>query len=364
MVQSTLMYATYLNVPCTVHDTTYITLTDIVSNIIFGTVINAIYDTTIVSISGPLWLPDTVFMNIVNCPPHQIKSLFQSPRRGFGIIILSHQKYFFTIQIKKVSLHFNNSQNNVISNAMILQEIYEKLSLTDDCLIHPATDSDWKKKVSLPSRLLHLIENNEILKTLDSFFCFDNKPLILFFVGCDNKQALHRAIWNLNESPIVIVIENNAVEIYNGYNLNKASGLLEYIGGEDKLSDFTYFKLVTGKTWEKYQDELSNKNRVDYLLLNNIGVAQNRLKNDGIDQITANALIGKIIFIRYLIDRKVRLHFNRNSKYWSNEDLCELLNDKKSFGRFYNILKILKKDLMGICLKSQKRILIKSQNNP
>lgn len=233
---------------------------------------------------------------------------------------------------------------------MNLQEIYKRLELTDDCLIH-LSDPEWKSKVSFPSRLLRLLESNDILKTLDAFFCFDNKPLILFFAGCNDKKVLHKAVWNLNESPIVIVIENNAVEIYNGYRLDKESGLLESIGGEEKLSDFSYFELVTGKTWGKYQKELSHKNRVDYHLLENIEDAQKKLEEDGVAQKTANALLGKIIFIRYLIDRKVCLHFNDVPKYWSNDDLCELLTDKQEFWSFIQYLEDSEKGFNGDMFK-------------
>ena len=237
---------------------------------------------------------------------------------------------------------------------MNLQDIYLRLNLNGDCLIHPSLDSDWKHKVSFPSRLLRLLESNDILKTLDAFFCFDNKPLILFFAGCDDKMALHKAVWNLNESPIIIVIENNAVEIYNGYRLDKESGLLESIGGEEKLSDFSYFELVTGKTWEKYQKELSHKNRVDYHLLKNIEAAQKKLEEDGIEQIVANALLGKVIFIRYLIDRKVRLHFNNTHKYWCNDDLCTLLTDKQKFWSFIQYLEDPEKGFNGDMFKITK----------
>lgn len=237
---------------------------------------------------------------------------------------------------------------------MNLQEIYKKLKLTDDCLIRPSSDPDWRSKVSFPSRLMHLLENNDLLKTLDAFFCFDNKPLILFFAGYNDKKALHKAIWNLNEAPIVIVIENNAVEIYNGYNLNKETELLERIGGADNLSDFTYFELVTGKTWEKYQKELSHKNRVDYRLLGNIEETQKKLESDGINQETANALLGKIIFIRYLIDRRVRLHFNNIPKYWTNNDLCNLLKSKHDFWSFLQYLENPEKGFNGDMFKMTK----------
>lgn len=219
---------------------------------------------------------------------------------------------------------------------MILNEIYKRLELADDCLVR-LSDPNWKNKVSFPSRIYRLLETNDLLKDMDAFFYFDNKPLILFFNGTKDKQALHRAIWNFNESPIVIIVENNAVEIYNGFSFNKTNKLLNHIGGNDDLDNFKYFQLVTGKTWEIYQTEISHRNRVDYKLLENINAAQDLLKGLKLSQSLANALIGKIIFYRYLIDRKVRLNYN-GKELWTNEDLCDCLADKNNFISFVSYL--------------------------
>ncbi|MBQ6100690.1 MAG: N-6 DNA methylase [Bacteroidales bacterium] len=218
---------------------------------------------------------------------------------------------------------------------MNLQEIYTKLKLTEDSLIRVSADKNWQKKVALPSRIYRLLEKNDLLKTLDAFFCFDNKPLILFFnfENSNRKQELHKAIWNFNESPIAIIVENNAVEIFNGFSIDENTKLLHSIGGVEKLDDFTYFELVTGKTWEKYQKDLSHKNRVDYKLLENIEAAQGLMMNLGLSQTLVNALIGKIIFYRYLIDRKVKLNYQGKER-WDNRDLCECLANKDSFFAF------------------------------
>jgi len=197
------------------------------------------------------------------------------------------------------------------------------------------SDTNWRSKVSLPSRIYRLLEKNDLLRTLDAFFCFDNKPLILFFNLKDRnkKKELHKAIWNFNESPIAIIVENNAVEIFNGFSIDENTKLLKSLGTADKLNDFTYFELVTGKTWEKYQNELSHKNRVDYKLLGNIETAQGLMIKQGLSQTLVNALIGKIIFYRYLIDRKVRLNYLGKER-WNNRDLCECLANKDSFLAF------------------------------
>ena len=135
---------------------------------------------------------------------------------------------------------------------MTLQYIYERLGLADStgCLIK-LSDSSWEDKVSFPSRILRLLKKNELLSTLDAFFCFDNKPLILFFNNPADKKSLHQTMWNFNESPIAIIVENDAVEIFNGFAIDDNTKLLKSLGGVERLDDFTYFELVTGKTWEK-----------------------------------------------------------------------------------------------------------------
>lgn len=219
---------------------------------------------------------------------------------------------------------------------MTLQQIYNRLKLTEDkgCLVR-LSDNDWDKKVDLPSRVLRLLKKNEKLKTLDAFFCFDKKPLVLFFENPDEnkKQELHQAIWNFNESPIAIIVRKNVVEIFNGFAIDENTKLLKLIGGEERLDDFTYFKLVTGKTWEQYTNEINHKSRVDYRLLNNIAVAQDLLKKQNLSQVTANALLGKIIFFRYLIDRHIRLNF-KGKVMWTNDDLCKCLKNINEFHAF------------------------------
>ncbi|MDR0828764.1 MAG: hypothetical protein LBN95_01440, partial [Prevotellaceae bacterium] len=181
----------------------------------------------------------------------------------------------------------------------------------------------------------------------DALFCFDNKPLILFFENPKNKSALHRKVWNFNEIPVVIVVENGNVDIFNGFNLLKEE-ILKRIGGTEKLTDFTYFQLVTGKTWENYEQELNYKNRVDYKLLSNIQDARTAIidkfpqtNDEETKKLYAkitNALLGKIIFVRYLIDRKVELNFEERAKVWTNDDLCELLRNPDKVVAFFKYL--------------------------
>ena len=176
----------------------------------------------------------------------------------------------------------------------------------------------------------------------DAFFCIDNKPFILFFENLGNKKNKKlKEIWNFNESPIIIISEGDSVEIYNGFEYIFEKDTLKLFGKEEKLNDFSYFELVTGKTWEKYKNSFDFKNRIDHYLLKNIKAARERLISQSLSQELTNSLIGKVIFVRYLIDRGIALNFEKEeeSRKWSNAEFCNLLLDKNKVKAFFKYLK-------------------------
>lgn len=226
-----------------------------------------------------------------------------------------------------------------------IEEIFSKLGLNKDNGLfylekveggYPIDRNPWKTETSFPNRVKRLIER-KIEPT--AFFCFDNKPIILFFDNPANKATLHEAIWNFNECPVAIIIENDSVEIFNGFHYLKDSKSLEKLGESNKLNDFSYFELVTGRTWEQYKEHLDYKNRVDYHLLQNIKDARQILVgNDEKRAKLVNALLGKVIFVRYLIDRKVKMRFDGKLRPWSNQEFCKLLDDHQQIEQFFEYL--------------------------
>ena len=174
----------------------------------------------------------------------------------------------------------------------------------------------------------------------EAFFCINNKPIVLFYDSPQNKEELFKAIWNFNESPVVIINEPNTVDIFNGLSYLKKEKTLKKLEEESNLNAFSYFELVTGKTWQTYENKLKYKNRVDYKLLENIKDARKLLiKEYNVDSSLSNALIGKCIFIRYMIDRNVRIKFNGALRAWTNDEFCELLEDKDQTIQFLKNLK-------------------------
>lgn len=217
-----------------------------------------------------------------------------------------------------------------------LHQIFEKLHLTRDNGLFITTDNEWQGLFS--NRIERLIKSTI---QPDAFFCIDNKPFILFFENLSSKKDKLKEIWNFNESPIVIISEGDSLEIYNGFEYLTSEESLRLFGSFEKLDDFSYFELVTGKTWEKYSAYFSYNNRIDHYLLKNIKEARNRLISVGMSPRLANSLLGKIIFVRYLIDRKVKLDFEREgqSRNWTNSEFCELLLNKNKVKQFFLYLK-------------------------
>jgi hypothetical protein len=226
-----------------------------------------------------------------------------------------------------------------------LNDVFQKLGLNSSNGLYFFQD-EWADQVKFSDYIKRIFEKK--LKPT-AFFCFDSKPLILFFENPPDNKDLHRKIWNFNGAPIIIIVKDAVVEIFNGFKLSdQNNGFLDQIGGNEVLNDFTYFELVTGKTWEKYQEKLRYENRVDYMLLSNIRGARQLMldkfptpgdkEEEKLYTKITNALLGKIIFTRYLIDRGVKLQFENNHKSWSNADLCNLLKNHKKTKQFFDYL--------------------------
>ncbi len=217
-----------------------------------------------------------------------------------------------------------------------LTQIFEKLNLSKENGLFIANE---QRERLFSNRVERLLENTI---RPDAFFCIDNRPFILFFedLGSEKKEKL-KNIWNFNESPIVIIAEQDSVEIYNGFKYLTEKDTLDLFGNREKLNDFNYFELVTGKTWEKYEKDFNSKNRIDFHLLKNIKSARDILIAQSLSQELTNSLIGKVIFVRYLIDREIKLNFEQKgkSRKWTNQEFCDLLSNKNQVKKFFKYLK-------------------------
>jgi len=207
--------------------------------------------------------------------------------------------------------------------------LFDRLGFNRQNGLHFFTENKWKNK--FPKRVEEVIEYK--LKPY-AIYELNNEPFILFFED-RQKPEVHKWCWNVNSSPIIIIEEENQIKIYNGFSFDNKKKLLHLLLEDDKkLDDFNYLNLVSGKFLEKYGSQFKETNRVDYNLLENIEAARNILIDEHqLEPPVVNNLIGRLLFTRYLIDRRVKID---KYDYLSRSDLLKiLLNRNETYKLFY-----------------------------
>ncbi len=192
------------------------------------------------------------------------------------------------------------------------------------------------KTQSFPQRMIRSLK--EVAP--DKIFEFNKKPLILYFKITKEltKDEIFRRYWNFAEAPIIFIETDSEIEIYNGFEYILENGKPAPL--ELNTDNLNYYSLISGEYFNNNTFKSSNR-RLDTTLLQNIKDARALLieildcaNSDNI----ANALLGRILFIRYLIDRKIELYYNNKKQIVTNSDLKDILSDKKRTYQFFKDL--------------------------
>ncbi|GLB52775.1 type I endonuclease-methyltransferase fusion protein [Neptunitalea chrysea] len=157
----------------------------------------------------------------------------------------------------------------------------------------------------------------------DAVYVFNSQPLILFF-DLANRDAnfdldsLYKKVWSFDSTSIIFIIKDSGIEVFNALHYIKSKSLnsLEKIdlSHEEIVNLFNLWELESGKTWEWFQNEFiykkrgrNHSKRVNERLFSNIKQVREDLKSRNLSENEANSLILRLIFIRYLIDRKIKI---------------------------------------------------------
>ncbi len=200
--------------------------------------------------------------------------------------------------------------------------------------------------------------SHEIQKKLeiiqpDAYYVFNNQPFILFFDLSNEKNRqreddIHKRVWSFDYSPLIFIIKENEEKIFNAFSYNKKTERLkeiEFEDGESKDELFSFWNLQSGATWKwiqekKYKDSVS-KRRVNQKLFDNIKEVREKLVDDSIPEEEANILILRLIFIRYLIDRQVKIDSNfisGDSVPEKRKRLSDLIINSEKLNAFFDYL--------------------------
>lgn len=171
--------------------------------------------------------------------------------------------------------------------------------------------------------------NNDFNKRIelicpDAIYFFNSQPLILFFDLTEQDRdidELYKKVWSFDNTSIIFIIEKTEIKVFNALNYikDKNQNSLEKISLSQQEIErlFNLWELESGKTWEWFQEQYieskrskNQKKRVNERLFSNIKQVREDLKGKNLSESEANSLILRLIFIRYLIDRKIKIDDN------------------------------------------------------
>lgn len=187
----------------------------------------------------------------------------------------------------------------------------------------------------------------------DAFYVFNNQPFVLFFdltsnTDLEKENEIHKKVWSFDNAPIIFVIKDSEVKVYNALNFEKHKGLEEIkLSEKERIKKFSFWNLQSGEAFEWFYEKYKKtvlKKRVNQQLFENIKQTIIILKdNFGLEESLAKILVLRLIFIRYLIDRKIKIdtsfiHGSEDDLISRRKSLSEVISNPKQLVTFFDYL--------------------------
>lgn len=132
-----------------------------------------------------------------------------------------------------------------------------------------------------------------------------------------HADDIHRKVWNQKVAPFLIVRMPAGIRLYAGFQYAQPSSepkgrerlgvldaLVDFDDVLDRLAEFRASAIDNGTLWHRRGHQVDARNRVDWHLLKSLQELGQSLQRK-LDKHTAHALIGKFVYLRYLLDRKI-----------------------------------------------------------
>ncbi len=201
-----------------------------------------------------------------------------------------------------------------------LKQLYKKLGLNkENGLFQYDEFEEWVHK--FPYRVSRILQ--EVIKP-DAFYCIYNdktnkeghprpfnQSFMLFFDNPSQEQEdlIHKRVINFGLAKVVFINRQDTLDLFHGndFTLSDVKQLrkLKTNGSVDSFEEFSFVNILLGNSLRHLGIK---KPQIDKYLLNNITDARRILvAKDGLklNPKAANRLIGRLLFVSYLIDRDV-----------------------------------------------------------
>lgn len=184
----------------------------------------------------------------------------------------------------------------------------------------------------------------------DALWRSKSNPLTVYFkyastTPSDEEVGIwRREIWNEGFAPLLWVVSPDRIDLYNGFALpeqtadadeNRLQTFRNVIAELDRLDQFAgRLAMETGQFWSQ-APSVTRKTSVDHKLLSDLAFLESDLA--GLEQIEAQALIGRTIFTQYLIDRKI-IGESKLKAICGCSGLPEVLHDRSATEKLFTWL--------------------------
>ncbi len=173
---------------------------------------------------------------------------------------------------------------------------------------------------------------------LTVYFKFETKPPSEEIVG-----RWRREIWNEGFAPLLWVISPQRIDLYNGFGTPMQDGdarkhlIRTFENVETSLNELDALAgrlaLETGQFWARVP-AIDRKTSVDQKLLSDLAFLERDLIDGNMNREAAQALIGRVIFTQYLIDREI-VTVARLKRLCGHGSLPPILRDRTATGELF-----------------------------
>ena len=144
-------------------------------------------------------------------------------------------------------------------------------------------------------------------------------PVVYVCQAQSEKEAaqVHRLVWNQDVAPFLIVHTPQGIRLYSGFRYDRPSdpqqgallALTDFNRVSDNLADFHSEAIDDASLWRNWSERVTPEHRVNWKLLENLRTLDKWLQQEGgLRAAVSHALIGKYVYLYYLLDRKILSH--------------------------------------------------------
>ena len=131
----------------------------------------------------------------------------------------------------------------------------------------------------------------------------------------EDADRIHRLVWNQSVVPFVIVLAQDGVRLYSGFEHTSddgVSGQSAYLAeatladAADKLRTLSAESIDSGEVWDEWGARVRPDRRVEWRLLADLRKLEHQMSSAGLrDRPLIHSLIGKYVYLHYLRGRNI-----------------------------------------------------------